>query len=155
LTEARSAKGKGPRDDLAELKKLKEINDEGHMIIVLERLADKYARQKEYRKALAGLTASLAFRQKLGMHKGEESVLRQSGLLKEQLGDKAGALEDLTRAMAQAVANGSSKTDKALFVRAELGCLMGLNLTRRFKHFGSFGAHSRRQPRETEARIDR
>ncbi len=127
LTEARSAKGKGPRDDLVELKKLKEINDEGHMIIVLERLADKYARQKEYRKALAGLTASLAFRQKLGMHKGEESVFRQSGLLKEQLGDKAGALEDLTRAMAQAVANGASKTDKALVVRARnLAASIGL-----------------------------
>jgi len=118
LTVARSAKGKGSREDLAELKKLKDINDEGHMIIVLERLADKYARQKEYRRALAGLTASLAFRQKLGMHKGEESVFRQSGLLKEQLGDKAGALEDLTRALAQAVANGASKTDRALVVRA-------------------------------------
>jgi len=118
LTVAKSAKGKGPREDLAELKKLKDINDEGPMIIVLERLADKYARQKEYRRALAGLTASLAFRQKLGIHKGEESVFRQSGLLKEQLGDKAGALEDLTRALAQAVANGASKTDRALVVRA-------------------------------------
>jgi tetratricopeptide (TPR) repeat protein len=118
VTETKSEKGKGSSDDLAELKQLKEINDEGHMIIVLERLADKYARQKEYRKALAGLTASLAFRQKLGMHKGEERVFRHSGLLKEQLGDKAGALEDLTRALAQAVAIGTSKTDKALVVRA-------------------------------------
>jgi tetratricopeptide (TPR) repeat protein len=118
LTEARSAKGKGLGEDLAELKKLKEIKDEAHMIIVLERLADHYARQKEYRKALAGLTASLAFRQKLGMNKGEEGVFRQSGLLKEQLGDKAGALEDLTRALAQAVGIGAFKTDKALVVRA-------------------------------------
>jgi tetratricopeptide (TPR) repeat protein len=136
LTETRSGKGKGPRDDLAELKKLKEINDERHMIIVLERLADKYARQKEYRKALAGLTASLAFRQKLGMHKGEESVFRQSGLLKDQLGDKAGALEDLTRAMAQAAANGASKTDNALVVRARnLAASMGLKSDASLKAF--------------------
>ncbi|MGO9572249.1 MAG: tetratricopeptide repeat protein [Desulfomonilaceae bacterium] len=127
LTEARKPKEKGSREDLAELKKLKETNDEGHMIIVLERLAEKYARQKEYKKALAGLTASLAFRQKLGMHKGEESVFRQSGLLKEQLGDKAGALEDLTRALAQSIANGASKTDRALVVRArKLAASIGL-----------------------------
>jgi tetratricopeptide (TPR) repeat protein len=127
LTEARSVKGKGPGEDLAELKLLKEINDEGRMIIVLERLADNYARQKDYRKALAGLTASLAFRQKLGMHKGEESLFRQSGLLKQQLGDKAGALEDLTRALALAAANRTSNTDKALVVRARnLAASIGL-----------------------------
>ncbi len=127
LTGAKSAKGKGLGEDLAELQKLKEINDEAHMIIVLERLADNYARQKEYRKALAGLTASLAFRQKLGMNKGEEGVFRHSGLLKEQLGDKAGALEDLTRALAQAVGNGASKTDKAVVVRARsLAASIGL-----------------------------
>jgi tetratricopeptide (TPR) repeat protein len=119
LVEASNVKGKGPRDDLVDLKKFKETNDEANMIVVLERLADKYARQKEYKKALAGLTASLAFRQKLGMQKGQEIVFRQSGILKEQLGDKVGALEDLTRAIVQAGANGASKTDKALVARAK------------------------------------
>lgn len=118
LNEAGRPREKGPRQDLAELKKLKETNDEPKMIIVLERLTDEYARQKEYRKALAGLTASLAFRQNLGMNKGLERVFRQSGLLKEQLGDKAGALEDLTRAMAQAIPNGASKAERAQVVRA-------------------------------------
>lgn len=118
LIEAGRPKEKSPRQDLAELKKYKETNDEAHMILVLERLTDKYARQKEYRKALAGLTASLAFRQNLGMHKGLEKDFRLSGLLKEQLGDKAGALEDLTRAMAQAIANGVSKAERAQVVRA-------------------------------------
>jgi tetratricopeptide (TPR) repeat protein len=119
VPEVRSPKGKGSSEDLAELKKFKETNDEANMILVLERLADRYARQKEYRKALAGLTASLAFRQKLGMNKGQEIVLRRSGLLKQQLGDKAGALEDLTRAMAQTVANGASKTDRTLAIKAK------------------------------------
>jgi tetratricopeptide (TPR) repeat protein len=118
LTEAKTQKEKGIQENLVELKKLKENNDEANMVLVLERLADKYTRQKEYKKALAGLTASLAFRQKLGIFKGQEKVFSQSGLLKEQLGDKSGALEDLTHAMAQAEASGLYKVDKLLAVRA-------------------------------------
>jgi tetratricopeptide (TPR) repeat protein len=127
VPEVRSHKGKLSGGDLAELKKLKESDDEANMIVILERLADKYARQKEYRKALAGLTASLAFREKLGINKGQEIVFRRSGILKEQLGDKAGALEDLTRAMALSAASGASKTDRALAVKAKkLAASIGL-----------------------------
>ncbi len=128
LAERRTRGERSIRQNLAELKKFKKTDDEANMIVVLERLAHKYTGRKDYRKALAALTASLAFRQKLGMEKGMENILRQSGLVKEKLGDKAGALEDLTRAAAQAAVNGASKTDRALAARAKkLAASIGLD----------------------------
>jgi tetratricopeptide (TPR) repeat protein len=85
--------------DLAELRKRRDANDELNMMAVLDRLADKYSRRQEYPKALHAITASLAFRDKLGISKGMESALERSGFIKEQLGDEAGALEDLSRAI--------------------------------------------------------
>ncbi len=128
LPERKTRGDKSIRQNLVELKKFKETDDEANMIVVLERLAHRYSGQKDYKKALAALTASLAFRQKMGMQKGMENALRQSGLLREKLGDKAGALEDLTRAAAQAAVNGASKADKALATRAKkLAASIGLD----------------------------
>ncbi|MBI4964789.1 MAG: tetratricopeptide repeat protein [Desulfomonile tiedjei] len=86
------------REDLATLKKLRASNDEAHMVNVLERLANHYIRRKEYKKASYCLNASLALQHKLGLDKGRQKAFYQSGLLKEKLGDQAGAIEDLTRA---------------------------------------------------------
>lgn len=85
--------------ELAELKRFRDANDELNMMAVLDRLADKYSGRQEYSRALHAITASLAFRDKLGLSKGLEIALGRSGFIKEQLGDQAGALEDLSRAI--------------------------------------------------------
>jgi tetratricopeptide (TPR) repeat protein len=106
------------RDDLARLKKLRASRDEASMIPLLETLSGNYIQRKDYRKASYCLTASLALQDKLGFYKGRQRVFQQSGLLKERLGDPAGALEDLTRAIAASNDKSSAKTIKALEARA-------------------------------------
>jgi len=88
------------REDLAALKKLRASNNESAMADLLERLAGNFIRRKDYRKASYCLTTSLALQDKLGSDKGRQKMFYQSGLLKDKLGDPAGAIEDLTRAIA-------------------------------------------------------
>jgi tetratricopeptide (TPR) repeat protein len=85
--------------DLAELKKLRDSNDEPGMMSVLERLAETYLKQKDYGKALHAMSASLAFREKLAESKGLDVALERRGFIKQRLGDRAGALEDFSRAL--------------------------------------------------------
>jgi len=85
--------------DLAELKKYRDGNDDYNMMLVLDRLTEKYYQQKEYSKALHAITASLAFRDKLSVSTGLETALEYSGLIREQVGDQAAALEDFSRAI--------------------------------------------------------
>jgi len=99
LEAQRKALARRIHDDLVELGRLKRNRDEQPMIWLLERLADKYIRTEDYEKALHSLTASLALREKLLVRRGEEAVLKQSGLIKEKLGRQAEAVEDLTRAI--------------------------------------------------------
>jgi len=87
------------RQDLAELKKFKTVNDEPGMVAVLERLADRYSQIGQYEKAMYGLRASLAFREKLGLQTGKKQILYHSGLIQQRLGNSSEALEELTRAM--------------------------------------------------------
>jgi tetratricopeptide (TPR) repeat protein len=89
---------KSIQQDLSQLRKLREKQDESEMIVVLERIAEKFTKNKDYEKALHGLSASLAFREKIGRTKGLDEVLYKSGILKEQMGQLSAALEDLTRA---------------------------------------------------------
>jgi len=88
------------RDDLTELRKLKNANDEPGLVGVLERLADRYTQTGQYEKALHGLTASLALREKVGLNTGKKLILYHSGIIKEKLGQHTEALEETTRALA-------------------------------------------------------
>ncbi len=94
-----------------ELRKLRRAGDEANMIVVLERISDKFAKSHDYEKALHGLAASLAFREKIGKKDALDTVLSQSGLLKEKMGDFAGALEDFTHVMV--LSQPESKANKA------------------------------------------
>ncbi len=106
-----TARQKSIREDLVELRKLKRAGDEANMIVVLERISDKFAKSNDYEKALHGLAASLAFREKIGKRDALDTVLSQSGLMKEKMGDLSGALEDFTHVMA--LSQPESKTGKA------------------------------------------
>lgn len=106
------------REDIATLKKLRASNDEAGMVSLLERLAGHYIKRKDYRKASYCLTASLALQDKLGFDKGRQRALYQSALLKEKLGDPAGALEELTRAIAISDVKTAAKTIKELDAKA-------------------------------------
>lgn len=106
-----TARQKSIREDLVELRRLKRAGDEAHMIVVLERISDKFAKSNEYEKALHGLAASLAFREKIGKRDSLDTVLSQSGLMKEKMGDLSGALEDFTHVMV--LSQPESKTGKA------------------------------------------
>ena len=110
----RAAMEKLIRQDLAELKKLKAANDEPGMVAVLERLADRYSQAGQYENALHGLTASLAFREKLGLQTGRRSILYHSGLIRQRLGYSAEVLEELTRALSLASESKDNTLDKAL-----------------------------------------
>jgi tetratricopeptide (TPR) repeat protein len=113
--------------DLQLLRELKSKNAEPRMIPVLERLADKYARARQYDKALYSLTASLALREKLLVGKGYDRALAQAALIKEQLGRSAEALEDMTRALALARTK-RERTEKELEARSKkLAAALGLD----------------------------
>lgn len=94
------ARQKSIKEDLLELRKLRRVGDEAGMIVVLERISDKFAKSNDYEKALHGLAASLAFREKIGKKDSLDTVLSRRGILKEKVGDLSGALEDFTHAMA-------------------------------------------------------
>lgn len=116
------------KEDLATLKRLRGSNDQVNMVDVLERLAEHYIRRKEYRKASYSLTASLAFQDKLGLSRNRQKALHQSGILKEKLGDPAGALEDITRAMALSDVRTTAKAMKDLETRSKkLAATMGVD----------------------------
>jgi tetratricopeptide (TPR) repeat protein len=87
------------RQDLMELRKLKQTGDESGMIAVLERIAENYAFVREFEKGLLGLTASIAFREKIGKKDGMDLALYHRGIMKEKMGDLSGALEDLARSL--------------------------------------------------------
>ena len=99
---------------LAELRKYKDANDETNMVVILEKLAEAYVGHKQYDKALHSLLASLAFREKLGLNKGVERLYEKRGLIRERLGNSAGALADLTRALVLVERQDSSSTRKSL-----------------------------------------
>ena len=67
--------------------------------MILEKLAELYVRHKQYDKALHSLVASIAYREKMGLNKGLEKLYEKRGLIREKLGNSAGALADLTRAL--------------------------------------------------------
>jgi tetratricopeptide (TPR) repeat protein len=105
--------------DLAELRKCRDANNELCMMSVLERLADKYSKQKEYGKALHAISATLAFKEKLLAPKDLDAAFERSAVIKEQLGDRAGALEDLSRALSlQLVKQGPTASANQLELRA-------------------------------------
>ncbi len=98
-------------EDLTELRKYKVAGDETSMIVVLERLARRYVLRRQYDKALHGLTASLAIREKLGLDGPAAQLYDDRGLIRQKLGDQAGALEDLTRALVLTQAQGAPSQD--------------------------------------------
>jgi tetratricopeptide (TPR) repeat protein len=87
------------KENLAELEKYKGASDEVNMIMTLEKLAELYIGHRQYEKALHSLVASIAYRERTGLNKGLEKLYEKRGLVKERLGDSAGALADLTRAL--------------------------------------------------------
>ncbi len=86
--------------DRDELRKLKEQNDERRMVIVLERLSERYMKLIEPANALHCLDASLGLRDDLRFMKGQSEALERRGRVREKLGLKAEGLEDLSRALA-------------------------------------------------------
>ena len=85
---------------MTDLRKYRENNNETAMITLLEKLADRYSKAKDLDKAQYALAAALAFREKLEIYGGLESVFKKSGSIKEQAGDLSGAIEDFSRAAA-------------------------------------------------------
>lgn len=115
------------RKDLNELRKLKGKHDERKMVVVLERLSDRYAKQKDYVKALHCLDASMGFRDELPYRKGQSTALEHRGRIKEKLGRNAEALEDVSRAITYGKSEARTRRD-ALKARAkELARKMGLD----------------------------
>lgn len=105
------AKNEKPAKELlADLKKYKETNDLNGMITVLDRLADLYIKAGENEKALHGLTASIAYRDKIGSKNGLDEALQKSGRLKEKVGNLSGAMEDFTRGLILASNSPDAKT---------------------------------------------
>ena len=87
------------KDNLIELRKYRNLNDEANMILALENLAEIYSGHKQYDKAVHSLVAAIAYREKLNLNKGLDKLYVKRGLMREKLGDSAGALADLTRAL--------------------------------------------------------
>jgi tetratricopeptide (TPR) repeat protein len=100
--ERREAATKRISADLTELKRFNAAGDETSMIMVLERLARRYVLRRQYDKALHGLTASLALREKLHLDGPSARLFDDRGTIRQKVGDRTGALEDLTRALALA-----------------------------------------------------
>ena len=100
----------------ADLRIFRESGDEVNMIVVLERLADKYAQQKKHEKVGQCLTASLGLREKLGLTKGMERLFLRRGQTREELGSPMLAIEDYTRGLVLSDAKG--KLAKSLRAKA-------------------------------------
>ena len=88
------------RLQLAELKNLRQKHDEPGMVAVLESLAGRFIKIKDYEKALLCLNTVIVMKDKLNLMDGQDKMLRRSALLKEHLGRPAEALEDLSHAIA-------------------------------------------------------
>lgn len=141
------------QQDLQLLKDLKTKNAEPQMIPVLERLADKYGRARQYDKALYSMTASLALREKLLVGKGYDRALVQSAVIKEQLGRSAEALEDMTRALALARAK-RDRMEKELEAHSKkLAATLGLDPVKAMAAFDNLwkARESEKSSDETEA----
>jgi len=87
------------QQELAELKKLRERNDEQGIVVVLERMSETLLTRMEYEKALHGLNAALGFRDKLRLEKGKARTYQLRGIAHEKLGNTVAALEDLTHSL--------------------------------------------------------
>lgn len=111
-SEQRASK-KSIEDDLNELRRLRKAGNEKQMIVVLEKLAEKYSKINQYEKALNVLNISVAFREKIGFSQNEEITFNQRGLINEKLGNVAQALEDYTRALST-LNTGNKETEKIL-----------------------------------------
>ncbi len=115
------------REDLTQLNRLRQTEDEHRMIHVLERLADRYIKSGEYEKALHCFIASAGFREKLVIVTGTDKVLAQRGLLRQKLGKPVEALEDFTQASSLSD-RGQGASRRALEDRAQkLAAEMGLD----------------------------
>jgi tetratricopeptide (TPR) repeat protein len=115
-------------DELRRLKRLAKSGDYARMIVLLEELADRYARRKKYDSVLQCFTVSLALRGELRQTKGMDKVLLSRGLLREKRQHLAAALEDLTRAAFVAKAEKNKDIRKTALVRArKLAKRMGLD----------------------------
>lgn len=110
---------KSIKTDLVALKKYRDAGDEANMIVVLERLAESYLHRKEHKKASHCLAAAVMFREKLGLEQGKDRVVKQRGLVREILGDSAGALEDFTWALALSTTKPGSRTGGQLELRSK------------------------------------
>lgn len=91
---------KNLKQDLAALKRYRELDDEPNMIVILERLAQIYLSRNDPNKASLCLSTAVMLREKLGLEHGKDRIVQQRGVLREILGDSAGALEDFTWALA-------------------------------------------------------
>lgn len=141
------------QSDLKKLRELRENNAESEMIAVLERLADKYSRKRDYDRALYSMTASLALREKLRFGKGQEGALERAATIKERLGRSAEALEDMTRALALARAD-RKRTERELETRSKkLAAALGLEPDKALAVFENFwkSRNSGNSLEETEA----
>ncbi len=110
---------KGIEDDSVLLRKLKTETDDATMIVLLERLADSYERQKKDQRALHALTASLGLREKLGRTGGAQELFFRAGMLREKLGQKTTALEEYTRGAVLSRAQGKTELAKAMDAKAK------------------------------------
>ena len=86
------------QQDLSQLIKLRQTEDEQHMVPILERLAEKYIKSGDYERALHCVLASAGFREKYLIAAGTDKVVAQRGLLRQRLGRPVEALEDFTQA---------------------------------------------------------
>jgi tetratricopeptide (TPR) repeat protein len=102
---AEKAAEKNLKRDLIALRQYRELDDEPNMIVVLERLAGIYLSRSDYNKASLCLGTAVMLREKLGLEQGKDRIVQQRGVLREILGDSAGALEDFTWALALSTAN--------------------------------------------------
>jgi tetratricopeptide (TPR) repeat protein len=116
------------KDYLKRLKHLAGAGDDAGMIVLLEELAERYAKKKKYERAQQCLTVSVALREKLGMTKGLDKVLLSRGILREKRGHAAAGLEDLTRAAFTAKIEGNKRVRKTALLRAKkLAASVGLD----------------------------
>lgn len=96
------------RNDLAQLRELRKKGDEPQMIIVLERLAERFSQKADFEKSLYSLTAALSLRDKLYLYKGIGRPLTLRGATRETQGKLSEALEDFTRASSVAESGNGS-----------------------------------------------
>ena len=109
---------KNLKRDLVALKRYREADDEPNMILVLDRLAGIYLSRNDFSKASLCLGTSVMLREKLGLEQGKERVVQQRAVVREKLGDSAGALEDFTWALALSSSKPGSQVGEPLEQRS-------------------------------------